>query len=196
MSGRRGGNGGAVELDAPARMTHVAVRAHDIDASIRFYERYAGLHIVHEREDEGIRVTWLSHRSEHPDFVNQYNLLGDPALPLILPSLHVGMKLLVEDPLRVVGSVPVKGFNGRAMVEWADTAGRTLYSREEAVREGRFESRFAGPPTALAELDTVRVYLWDDAHRTDGMGGVTVPRAAVSGNDDSTVSATGGGTRP
>ncbi len=67
MSG--GENGGAVALDAPARMTHVAVRAHDIDASIRFYERYAGLHVVHEREDEGIRVTWLSHRSEHPDFV-------------------------------------------------------------------------------------------------------------------------------
>lgn len=59
---------GAV-LARPARMTHVAVRARDLDASVDFYRRYAGLHPVHRREDDGIRVVWLSHRREDPDFV-------------------------------------------------------------------------------------------------------------------------------
>ena len=61
--------GPRAELARPARMTHVAIRARDIDASIDFYARYAALHVVHEREDDGIRVSWLSHRAEDPDFV-------------------------------------------------------------------------------------------------------------------------------
>lgn len=52
-----------------APLTHVALRTTDIDASISFYERYAGLVRVHEREDDGIRVVWLSHRAENPDLV-------------------------------------------------------------------------------------------------------------------------------
>ena len=50
-------------------MTHVAVRARNLDQAVAFYERYAGLHVVHEREDDGIRVTWLSHVRDDPDFV-------------------------------------------------------------------------------------------------------------------------------
>jgi catechol 2,3-dioxygenase-like lactoylglutathione lyase family enzyme len=65
----------AAESDAkfadiePAVMTHVAVRARDLDASVDFYRRYARLHVVHEREDGGIRVAWLSHTPDDPDFV-------------------------------------------------------------------------------------------------------------------------------
>jgi catechol 2,3-dioxygenase-like lactoylglutathione lyase family enzyme len=54
---------------SPARMTHVAVRCRDVAQSVDFYRRYAGLEIVHEREDHGTRVVWLSHRREQPDFV-------------------------------------------------------------------------------------------------------------------------------
>ena len=60
---------GGAKLERPARMTHVAVRAVDLDASVTFYERYAGLHLVHDRVDEGIRVSWLSDREKDPDFV-------------------------------------------------------------------------------------------------------------------------------
>ncbi len=52
-----------------APLTHVALRTHDLDASISFYERYAGFVRVHEREDEGIRVVWMSHRESDPDLV-------------------------------------------------------------------------------------------------------------------------------
>ncbi len=52
-----------------APLTHVALRTMDMDASVSFYERYAGLARVHEREDEGIRVVWLSHKAVDPDLV-------------------------------------------------------------------------------------------------------------------------------
>ncbi len=50
-------------------MTHVAVRSRDIDASLDFYRRYAGLEVVHERHDGDTRVCWISHRRDAPDFV-------------------------------------------------------------------------------------------------------------------------------
>ncbi len=52
-----------------APLTHIALRTRDLDASISFYERYAGFVRVHEREDEGIRVVWMSHRENDPDLV-------------------------------------------------------------------------------------------------------------------------------
>lgn len=42
-------------------LTHVALPVSDPDDSVRFYERYADMHIVHRREDApGSRVVWLS----------------------------------------------------------------------------------------------------------------------------------------
>ena len=58
----------AVALKQPARMTHVAIRTTRMQESLDFYQRYAALRIVHEREDDGIHVAWLSHRTENPDF--------------------------------------------------------------------------------------------------------------------------------
>ena len=70
--------------DRPTPMTHVAVRTRDIDRSISFYQRYAGLYIVHDRVDDGIRVVWLAHRREDPEFVivllaMPHDAPGDPA---------------------------------------------------------------------------------------------------------------------
>jgi catechol 2,3-dioxygenase-like lactoylglutathione lyase family enzyme len=41
--------------------THVALTVRDLDASVAFYARYAGMRVVHERKDEGgTRVAWVS----------------------------------------------------------------------------------------------------------------------------------------
>jgi catechol 2,3-dioxygenase-like lactoylglutathione lyase family enzyme len=50
-------------------MTHVAIRTSRLAETVEFYRRFAGLHVVHEREDQGIRVAWLSHAREDPEFV-------------------------------------------------------------------------------------------------------------------------------
>jgi lactoylglutathione lyase len=41
-------------------LTHVALTAHDLDASIAFYVKYAGMTVVHRRTREGSRAVWLS----------------------------------------------------------------------------------------------------------------------------------------
>jgi catechol 2,3-dioxygenase-like lactoylglutathione lyase family enzyme len=51
------------------QLTHVALFVRDVGATVDFYRRFVGLHIVHNRVDEGVRVAWLSERAEHPSFV-------------------------------------------------------------------------------------------------------------------------------
>lgn len=48
------------ERPTPDRgLTHVALPVADLDRSIAFYERYADMTVVHQRDDDG-RVAWLT----------------------------------------------------------------------------------------------------------------------------------------
>lgn len=53
----------------PARLTHVALFVADIERTVAFYRQFAGLHLVHDRIDDGVRVVWLSEQEERPRFV-------------------------------------------------------------------------------------------------------------------------------
>lgn len=53
----------------PPRLTHIALRATDLQRSVAFYAKYAGLMVAHERDEDGKRVVWLAERAEDPDFV-------------------------------------------------------------------------------------------------------------------------------
>jgi catechol 2,3-dioxygenase-like lactoylglutathione lyase family enzyme len=77
----------------PPRLTHVALFVRDIVRTIDFYRRFAGLHVVHDRVDDGVRVVWMSEKSEDPDFVIvAINLApGEPTAP---PHMaHLGYDL-------------------------------------------------------------------------------------------------------
>lgn len=41
-------------------LSHLALVVRDMDASIDFYQRYAAMQVVHDRVDDGVRVTWVS----------------------------------------------------------------------------------------------------------------------------------------
>jgi catechol 2,3-dioxygenase-like lactoylglutathione lyase family enzyme len=41
-------------------LTHVALPVTDLEASLSFYERYAGMKVVHRRGDAGGQVAWIS----------------------------------------------------------------------------------------------------------------------------------------
>jgi len=56
-------------MASKAVLTHLAFRAHDLDASISFYRKYAGLELIHERVDDQTRVIWLADSKEQPGFV-------------------------------------------------------------------------------------------------------------------------------
>lgn len=51
------------------RLTHVALAVRDAAATVAFYERFAGLGIVHERVDDGTRVVWIGEHPDTPEFV-------------------------------------------------------------------------------------------------------------------------------
>jgi catechol 2,3-dioxygenase-like lactoylglutathione lyase family enzyme len=53
----------------PAHLTHVALFVRDVGRTVDFYRRFVGLHIVHDRVDNGTRVVWLSEKDHDPDFV-------------------------------------------------------------------------------------------------------------------------------
>jgi catechol 2,3-dioxygenase-like lactoylglutathione lyase family enzyme len=50
-------------------LTHVALGVGDLDRTIAFYRKHVGLHVVHERNDQGTRVVWLAERETDPSFV-------------------------------------------------------------------------------------------------------------------------------
>lgn len=58
-------------MTASARphLTHVATRSRDVTKSVDFYQRYVGLHVVHDRLDDNVRVVWLSEQADDPSFV-------------------------------------------------------------------------------------------------------------------------------
>jgi catechol 2,3-dioxygenase-like lactoylglutathione lyase family enzyme len=41
----------------------------DVEQTVTFYRRFVGLHVVHDRVDDGVRVAWLSEREQDPEFV-------------------------------------------------------------------------------------------------------------------------------
>lgn len=75
------------------RLTHIAIHARDVNASIDFYRRFAGLYVVHERCDNGTRVAWLSEESEEPSFVIVLIGVGDGRKQLPALTEHLGYDL-------------------------------------------------------------------------------------------------------
>jgi len=53
----------------PAHLTHVALFVRDVERTIDFYKRFVGLHVVHDRVDDAVRVVWMSEQQRDPDFV-------------------------------------------------------------------------------------------------------------------------------
>lgn len=53
---------------APA-FTHLALHVRDLEACIDFYQRYAGMHLTHDRTSDGKRVVWLAEPGKEQDFI-------------------------------------------------------------------------------------------------------------------------------
>jgi catechol 2,3-dioxygenase-like lactoylglutathione lyase family enzyme len=104
----------------PAHLTHVALFVRDVGRTIDFYERFVGLHVVHDRADGGVRVVWLSEQAHDPEFVIvAINLPpGDPTVP---PRMaHFGYDL----PSRVaVDAIAARGQSEGLLIQGPADAG-------------------------------------------------------------------------
>jgi catechol 2,3-dioxygenase-like lactoylglutathione lyase family enzyme len=69
-------------------LTHVALLATNLDASIAFYAKYANMQVVHERQDDDGRVVWISDRTR--PFVIVLMQASDPGT-VLKPFAHLGV---------------------------------------------------------------------------------------------------------
>lgn len=51
-------------------LTHIAIHARDLEATLAFYADYCGMEPIHQREDEpGVRVVWIAEPGREERFV-------------------------------------------------------------------------------------------------------------------------------
>ena len=119
------------ETKSPAPLTHVAVRTSDMDASIDFYQRYARFGIVHERVDNGIRVVWVSHRPDDPDFV--IVLLEMPHESVLEPSPtdHLGFAVASREDVDRVADLA----RAERRLKWGPAEGGPIVGYFVMVRD-------------------------------------------------------------
>ncbi len=71
-------------------LTHIALPVSDVDRSIEFYAKYAGMHTIHRRIDAatGVAVVWLS------DLTRPFAIVliqKQPISPILSPIAHLGV---------------------------------------------------------------------------------------------------------
>jgi catechol 2,3-dioxygenase-like lactoylglutathione lyase family enzyme len=74
----------------PATCTHVAIHARDVERSVEFYRRYAGLVEVHRRVDGAVTVVWLGEPGHERRFVIVLLGLDHAGAAEPAPMAHIG----------------------------------------------------------------------------------------------------------
>jgi catechol 2,3-dioxygenase-like lactoylglutathione lyase family enzyme len=73
-----------------ASCTHVAIHSRDLERSIDFYRRYAGLVEVHRRTDGSIAVVWLGEKGHERRFVIVLLAMDHADAVVPAPMAHLG----------------------------------------------------------------------------------------------------------
>ncbi|MEM7051360.1 MAG: C25 family cysteine peptidase [Acidobacteriota bacterium] len=120
----------------------------------------------------GEAIVAAKRRSHSRDFIEQYNLLGDPALPTPLPSSQIELREAVTlADARPAVLIDRFGSDSSVLVEWLADDG-TVLAEEELPLSGAGAMAVYGereaPPSSRPTA--VRVYAWDRAAGRDGAG--------------------------
>ncbi len=136
----------------------------------------------------GEAIQRSKHRINNSSFVDTYNLLGDPASAVALPTaeITVGVEAEADGGWQVRGTVGLEGFSGRLLVELTDSTGYVVDSTVVETEDGTFAVDFAPAPGARRIL----AYAWDDRRQHDAFGAVelTSQKTEVASETTSTAS--------
>ena len=114
-------------------------------------------------------------------FVETYNLLGDPAVPVALPAGEIALEASVGDgTINVQGLVDLPEFSGEALIDLVDAAGETLSTTALELDGRQLEAELVPSSAHLAEVKTVRAYAWNLSGGVDAVGAVELPRAETA----------------
>ena len=106
-------------------------------------------------------------------FVETYNLLGDPAAPVALPSGDITLRAWLEDrALNVRAVVDLPEFAGEAVIDLVGEAGEILSTQAFELGDRQLSARLEASPAQLAALRAVRAYAWNSPRGVDAVGAV------------------------
>jgi hypothetical protein len=124
--------------------------------------------------------------------VETYNLLGDPATRLALPSHQIKLKTRNKrDYLEVKGRVVDAAFDGQVVGDWMDAQGKLIQSRQMELKRGKFKMKIDHDPEQ--EIARIIVYAWNPQKNVDAMGGITLETQNETGNTNRQATRSGAG---
>jgi hypothetical protein len=133
----------------------------------------------------GEAIQKVKRKNVHREFLEQYNLLGDPALVMATPRLKIDMQTTTAEsgaPPAVRAHIAAEKFSGRAVVDWLDAKGEVTNTQTMEVTGPAFTATLPPSTTGLAPAapSSVRIYAWDAASRTDASGQASLASASAS----------------
>ena len=94
--------------------------------------------------------------------VEMYNLLGDPALHLALPTLTMKTEISPEQRLAKV-TIDSENFKGKVKVEFIDESSEVIDKQQFSINSANFTIKF------YDNCKEARVYAWDSEQNIDAM---------------------------
>jgi hypothetical protein len=124
----------------------------------------------------GESVMRAKRKFRNQGLIQTYNLLGDPAVAVGAPG-HT-LELRIEESadrmdLEIGIRVPIA--EGTLLVDWVGEGGTTV--REDRLEVSGAEFTLSLDRSTLGDgvvLEGVRAYVWDEANRVDGIGGLSL----------------------
>jgi hypothetical protein len=132
-------------------------------------------------ETLGEAIEKVKRKGVHHEFLEQYNLLGDPALVVATPRLRIDVEPTLtasSGPPTVHARISAERFAGRAVVDWLDAKGEVAGRQFVDVNGPRFTAALtAAPGWEVPAASGVRVYAWDPTSGVDAAGQATLTSA-------------------
>ncbi len=128
----------------------------------------------------GEAIMRAKRRFKGRSLIENYNLLGDPAIELALPqhALEIVARDAGEGAWEIAAALPEALPAGRAVVDWLDAAGNVVRSDQLEVTGARLEADFQ-PAGEADTVATARIYAWNEEARVDAMGAVELGAGQV-----------------
>jgi hypothetical protein len=106
--------------------------------------------------------------------IETYNLLGDPAVPVAIPSVPLDLEWIeVADGHELL--LNAGDLEGQVLVEWLDAEGEVLDQRQVSLFEEPLTLKLSSEESqSVARARRIRAYAWDEASRRDGLASLEI----------------------